>query len=183
MRPVKMIAIGLLAWPAAEIVAFIVVATLVGVPIALLLVILISLAGLLILRRFGGFARWRTAGGSAGVATVTLDGTGIATGVGAILLVIPGFITGLLGALILFPTSRRWLSAGWQRLSTPGRQPSAHGTIDLAPDEWRPLSDPTLPPQGSAQGLDRPSPDNEQSAPTRDHVRKRRIGRVLIWRH
>jgi UPF0716 protein FxsA len=148
MRPFKMIAIGLLAWPVAEIAAFIFVATFVGVPAALLLLFLVSVAGLLILRHFGGsvVTRLRTSAGHAGIAAVNLNGTGMAPGLGGILLVIPGFITGLLGVLTLFPVSRRWLLAACRRLFAPSRQTASPQIIDLAPNEWRPLPGPKLPP-------------------------------------
>jgi len=147
MRPLKMIVIALLAWPAAEIAAFILVAALVGVSTALLLIILVSFAGLLILRHFGGsVTRSRVPAGHARFAAATLDGTGMAPGVGGILLLIPGFITGLLGLMILFSVSRRWLLAGCRRLFAADRQPADPELIDLAPNEWQPLPGPKLPP-------------------------------------
>jgi len=147
MRPLKMIVVGLLAWPAAEIAAFILVAALVGVSTALLLVILVSFAGLLILRHFGGsLTRLRAPAGDARFAAVTLDGTGMAPGVGGILLLIPGFITGLLGLMILFSVSRRWLLAGCRRLFAADRQPHGPEINDLAPNEWQSLPGPKLPP-------------------------------------
>ena len=147
MRPLKMIVIALLAWPAAEIAAFILVAALVGVSTALLLIILVSFAGLLILRHFGGgVTRLRAASGDARFAAVTLDGTGMAPGMGGILLLIPGFITGLLGLMILFSVSRRWLLAVCRRLFAADRQPAGPEIIDLAPNEWQPLPSPKLPP-------------------------------------
>jgi UPF0716 protein FxsA len=155
MRPLKAIALGLLAWPAAEIAAFIVVAMFVGVSAALLLVILTSIAGVLVLQHFGGgLARSRASAGQVGIAAVNLGGTGMAFGLGGILLVIPGFISGLLGLLILFPLSRRWLLAGCRRLFAGGRQAANPEIIDLAPNEWQPLPAPKLPPgQEPAQTL------------------------------
>jgi UPF0716 protein FxsA len=151
-----MIAVGLLAWPVAEIAAFLIVATLVGVSTAFLLVILISIAGLLVLRHFsGGFTQLRPSTRHVGSAALSLDGTGMAPGLGGILLVIPGFITGALGVLVFFPMSRRWLLAGCRRLfAAPGRSSVRPDIIDLAPDEWKPLPGPKLPPdRGPAQRL------------------------------
>jgi len=155
MHPVKMIAIGILAWPLAEIAAFMVVATLVGVSAAFVLLILVSFAGLLVLRQVGGgaVARMRTAAGSAKIAGVALDGTGMAVGLGGILLVIPGFITGLLGAMVMFRVPRRWLLAGFRRLFSARRRPSSPEILDLAADEWQPLPNPKLPPlRGRREG-------------------------------
>ena len=147
MRPLKMIAIGLLAWPAAEIAAFILVATLVGTSVALLLIALVSFAGLMVLRHFGGgVTQLRAAAEQSSAAAITLDGTKIAPRVGGILLVIPGFITGLLGVLMLFPISRRWLSAGCRCLLASPRQPASPEIIDLAPNEWQTLPNSKLPP-------------------------------------
>ena len=148
MHPIKMIAMGILAWPVAEIVAFIFVAAFVGFSTALVLLILVSFAGLLVLRQVGGdaLARLRKAAGNAEIGTVTLDGTRMAAGLAGILLVIPGFVTGLLGAMVVFPVSRRWLWAGCRRLFSAPRRPISPEIIDLAPDEWQPLPHPELPP-------------------------------------
>ena len=65
MHPVKAIAIGLLAWPAAEIVAFFIVAATIGFFNAIVLIALMSLAGAAVLRHFGSGRQQRvdTAGG------------------------------------------------------------------------------------------------------------------------
>ena len=148
MRPFKMVGIGLLVWPLAEVAAFILVAALVGVWTALILLILLSFAGLLVLRQVGGSAvtRFRAAAANTDSTRVTLDGTGVAAGLGGILLVIPGFITGLLGTMVVFPISRHWLLAGCQRLFSAGRRPVGPEIVDLAPDEWQALPNPKLPP-------------------------------------
>jgi UPF0716 protein FxsA len=148
VRLIKLVAIGLLAWPAAEIVAFVLVAAAVGFTNALFLVLLMSFAGLFVLRHFSGEAtRVRDAAGS-GIAAATLGRPGTAPAVGGILLLIPGFVTSMLGVLILLPLSRRWLLAGCRRMFAAGRRPADPEIIDLAPDEWRPLPGPKLPPPG-----------------------------------
>lgn len=148
MRLIKLVAAALLAWPAAEIVAFILVATAVGFANALLLIFLMSFAGLFVLRRFGGdVARFRTAA-AGGVATATLSRPEMAPSVAGILLLIPGFVTSLLGFIILLPVSRRWLLAACRRLWAAERRPAQPGVIDLAPDEWQALPGPKLPPAG-----------------------------------
>jgi len=145
MRPVKVIVVGLLAWPAVEIAAFVVVAALVGVPTALFLLILVSFAGLLVLRHFGlGATRWRAPVEYNKVAGTTVNATRMATGLSGVLLVIPGFFTGLLGILTLFPVSRRWLLAACRHLFAADRGASDPKIIDLAPNEWQPLPGPKL---------------------------------------
>jgi UPF0716 protein FxsA len=162
MHPVKAIAIGILAWPAAEIVVFFCVAAAVGFMNALILVVLMSVAGFLLLRHFGGVRRIQTPEGGF-IAASAWGGPGLAPGLGGILLLIPGFLTSVLAALVLFPMSRRWLLARIGRLFTPGpqRKPAHPGVIDLAPDEWQPLPGTTLPPTGDASEKRNTTPRNQ----------------------
>jgi UPF0716 protein FxsA len=170
MRPLKVIALGLLAWPAAEIAAFIVVAAFVGLSTALLLMILMSIAGVLLLRHLGGsLARSRASARPAGIAAVSWGGNGMASGLGGILLVIPGFITSVLGLLILFPLSRHWLLAGWRRLFAGSRRAADPDIIDLAPNEWQPLPSPKPPPgQGPAETPSQQPMHRGRPLPVRD---------------
>jgi UPF0716 protein FxsA len=146
MRLIKLIAIGLLAWPVLEIVAFVCVSAAVGFANAVLLLLLMSFAGLFVLRHFSGdVSRFRMAG-AAGIAAAPTGRPGMAPGFGGILLLIPGFVTSALGLVMLFPLSRRWLLAGCRRVFAAGHEPARPDIIDLAPDEWRPLPGPRLPP-------------------------------------
>jgi UPF0716 protein FxsA len=149
MQLVKWIATGLLVLPVAELAAFILVASQVGFTTALGLMILISLAGVLVLRHAGGGAvtRLRMAAGRGAVRGVALDGPGAGAAVGGILMVIPGFITGVLGFLMVLPATREWLTGTTLRHFTRRPRTPPPGTIDLAPDEWRQLPDPELPPR------------------------------------
>jgi UPF0716 protein FxsA len=148
MRSAKMIAFGLLMLPAAEIAAFIIVASLIGTPAALGLLVLASLCGFLVLRRLGTGAvtRLRASATSGGVTGLTLDGGGVATALGGILLVIPGFITGILGLAMILPASRRWMSVLAKRFVPAARRPPGPEIVDLAPEEWQHLPDPQLRP-------------------------------------
>jgi UPF0716 protein FxsA len=149
MRPIKLIAIGLLAWPALELLAFICVSAAIGFANALFLVLLMSFGGLLLLRHFGGdVRRFRATTGGAGIAAAAFGGAGMAPGLGGILLLIPGFVTSVLGVVILFPIPRRWLLAGCRRVFAAGQRPADRNTIDLAPNEWHPLPGSKLPPAG-----------------------------------
>jgi UPF0716 protein FxsA len=149
MQLVKWIATGLLVLPLAELAAFILVASQVGFTTALGLVILISLVGVLVLRHVGGSAvtRLRTAADRSEVRGVGLGGPGTGTALGGILMVIPGFITGALGLLMILPATRDWLAGTTLRLFTQRPRTPPPGTIDLAPEEWRQLPDPELPPR------------------------------------
>jgi len=148
MHPVKAIAIGLLAWPAAEIVVFFCVAAVVGFVNAIVLIVLMSLAGLFVLRHFSS-ATQRSETAPAFVAASAWRG-GIGPGLSGVLLLIPGFLTSALGVVILFPLSRRWLLAGFQRLFATRQRPADRDVIDLAPEEWRPLPSEKLPPSRPA---------------------------------
>jgi len=149
MRPIKMIALGLLLLPLAELAAFALVARSVGFAAAFLLLILASFMGIVVLRRTGSGAvtRLRTAAGNAKMTAVNLDGTDLASALGGILLVIPGFITGTLGLMVMFRPTRQWLMSGFGRLFSSNRRPSGPPIIDLEPDQWQRLPSPKLPPR------------------------------------
>jgi UPF0716 protein FxsA len=144
MHPIRAIGWGVVALPAAEIAAFLLVASLTGLSTAIVLLILVSLAGVLVLRRvgIGTMRRLRAAGTNVDVAAVNLRGGDLGAALGGVLLVIPGFITGLLGAIVVFPKSRQWLLAAFKRFfSAPRRQSDV---LDLAPEEWHELPPRTL---------------------------------------
>ena len=68
-----------------------------------------------------------------------------------ILLFLPGFLTDLVGAVLLIGPVRRWCGRG---LSPMAMRPAARGdraVIDLAPDEWQQVPD-----RGSSRGGDKP---------------------------
>jgi UPF0716 protein FxsA len=154
MRIVKMIALGLLVLPLAEITAFLLVVAAAGFWTALGLLVLVSLSGLLILREVGAGAmsHLRAATGNAAVARVTLDDKSTVTALAGILLIIPGFITGLLGLLVAFPLSRGWLLNALRGLAAADRGRAGQRIIDLSPDEWEPLLSPKLPPRKRRRG-------------------------------
>jgi UPF0716 protein FxsA len=146
MQLVKWITTGILILPLAEIVAFIAVASQVGFAKALVLLMLISFFGLVVLRHAGAgqVTRLRTAAGG-DLRTIALGGGGAGTALGGILLVIPGFVTGLLGFLMIVPATRDWLvQTALRHLLGRPRQPPP-GTIDLTPDEWQSLPDAEAP--------------------------------------
>jgi UPF0716 protein FxsA len=149
MGPVKTIAIGLLVLPVAEIAVFILVADAFGLAMAFILLLAVSFAGVLVLRHVGSGAvtRLRAAAGHAEITGVSLDGAGIATGLGGILLVVPGFITGALGLLVIFPLSRQWLLAALRHLFVDRRGPPGPQVVELTPDEWERLPPRALPPR------------------------------------
>jgi UPF0716 protein FxsA len=142
---VKRIALILVLLPVAEVAAFLLVAWAVGFLPTVGLMILTSAAGAVVLYRAG---RGRIAGlGSTmrrrGVAGVAAQGGGIMPAIGGILLLLPGFVTDLIGAALLIGPIRRRLGAAIGRVfAVPRGATGEPAVIDLAPDEWRSLPDP-----------------------------------------
>jgi UPF0716 protein FxsA len=107
------IAVILLITPLAELAVIIKVATYIGLPETLLLLVGVSIAGAFLLKR-EGMATWRRLRGTLGrgemPTTEVTDGALILLG-GALLLT-PGFITDVIGLLMLIPGPRaivkRW---------------------------------------------------------------------------
>jgi UPF0716 protein FxsA len=145
MSLLKWTIIGLLVLPAAEVLAFLLVAALIGWLWAAALFVATSVAGLLLLRQSGraDIARVRNAFAQDGVRAMRLETPGMGPVLGGILLVFPGFITDILGAALYLPALRRWaagkLSARPRRARRRGRDDRI---IDLEPGEWRRLPDP-----------------------------------------
>lgn len=147
MNVAKWLVLGLLALPLAELAVFVAVAAAWGFVTALALLIGLSLAGGVILRRAGGNhvqrvrVAMRDGFGRQEFATLSADGTGGLTLLGGLLLAIPGLITGAIGLLVL-------LASLWRSLNgaAVGRGPAApDGVVDLEPEQWRRVDDPQLP--------------------------------------
>jgi len=143
MSLVKWAFIGVLLLPAAEFVAFALVALAIGWLWAALLFLGTTVIGLLVLRRAGrrDFDRFRSTLGAQGFKAINLETPGLATMIGGILLVLPGFITDAAGALLLLPLTRRFISAAIARRVKKQRAASQPDVIDLAPDEWHQISE------------------------------------------
>jgi UPF0716 protein FxsA len=139
------VAVGLLAiflWFAAEISIFLYVVDEIGLAGALLLCLATSYAGVMLLRRIGGAARQRlfdmllrSQNGYSFLDVGLRDGAVAA--LGAILLILPGFLSDALGLFLAVASSAFWLR------KPPAMQQDARqkepGVLDLDPDEWRTL--------------------------------------------
>lgn len=144
MSLVKWTLIGLLVLPAAELFAFFLMAALIGWLWAAGLFIATSIVGVLLLRRFGraDLDRLRTAFARDGIRALHLETPGMATMLGGILLIFPGFITDLLGAALLLPAVRRWAAAKFPTFAHSSRRtPRDDGVIELEPGEWHQIPD------------------------------------------
>ena len=135
---------GVLAgWLVAEVLAFCLAVKLLGVGGTLLLGLITTLLGAAMLRRLGldaarQLGRAMTAGGASNDAFVD----GALTALGALLLILPGFVSDAVGLALATPSVRQAVVA---RLLAPTSQPGARpvgrraspDVIDLAPEDWR----------------------------------------------
>ena len=146
MSLLKWAIFGLLLLPFAEIVIFVAVALKFGFLATLALTILISLAGISIIRNAGqtSVARVRTALGERVISRKELDGPGFLTVLGGLLLAVPGFLTDILGVMLLLPLTRQWMHAALRRAFADTGRPAGPGVIDLEPEEWRQVPDERL---------------------------------------
>src|ERR1700751_5909157 len=144
MSLVKWTLIGPLVPPAAELFAFFLMAALIGWFWAAGLFIATSIVGVLLLRRFGraDLDRLRSAFARDGIRALHLETPGMATMLGGILLIFPGFITDLLGAALLLPTVRRWAAARFATFARSSRRtPRDDRVIELEPGAWHQIPD------------------------------------------
>ena len=140
MSLVKWAIFGLLMLPFVEIAVFVAVALKLGFLAALALMILTSLAGMAVIRNAGqgDVARVRTAFDERTISRVELDGRGFLTVLGGFLLVLPGFVTDVLDALLLLQPTQNLIRAALRRaLARAERDSSRPGVVDLSPDQWR----------------------------------------------
>lgn len=152
--------LALLALPLLELAAFVAVAAAIGFGWALCLVLGGSLAGGLILRHAGGshVARMRVALQQGHFTTLAADRAGGHVLMAGILLLIPGFITDVVALCLLVPPLRRALSAAFAALATTiGKRVAPvqdDGIVDLAPDQWQQVRDPSLAGRNKRDGRD-----------------------------
>jgi UPF0716 protein FxsA len=144
MNVAKYLLLAVLALPFLELAAFIAVAQAFGLLWALALIGAGSFAGAMVLRHAGGnhVARVRVAMGDGGFSALQADGPGAATLFAGILLLIPGFITDVLGLLLLIAPLRRLFVALAGRSAA---RPRNDGVVDLDPKQWHQVPDPVLP--------------------------------------
>ncbi len=157
MSLMKWAIVGLLALPAAEFAALVLVALAIGWIWTIALFLATSVVGILLLRRSGkrNVDRFLGALSREGVRAIHLETPGLAAVVGGILLVFPGFITDLAGALLFVPAARRWAGTRIGRaIQRRRRDPHGRTVIDLPPDQWRQLPEGKLDDKGAH---DRPS--------------------------
>jgi UPF0716 protein FxsA len=134
----KRIAIALLLLPAAEVAAFLLVVWAIGFLLALGLMIVTSFAGAVVLYRAGRgriTKALRTVRQSEPPAEINTSG-GPMVAIAGILLLLPGFITDLVGAALLVRPIRGRLGAAIGRAFKVPGPPAGPQVINLAPGEW-----------------------------------------------
>ncbi len=146
MSLVKWVFLALLLLPAAELAVFILVAQSIGWLWALALCLVTSFAGSILLRAGrANLKRFRAVLSEDGARIVQLEGSGFGLLLAGILLLLPGFITDLLGFLLLVPALRRAAAATIGRaLRKRWGGPPRDAVVDLPPDQWHQVADRTL---------------------------------------
>ena len=139
---VKWIIIAILLLPVAEIAVFILVAAIIGLTWALALMLVTTLAGVLVLRRAGRgqIARFRVAVTDTDITWIETDNAGFLTVLAGLLLFLPGFLTDLIGAVLLIAPLRRRCGAAFRRW-VRSRDQGGRSVIDLAPEDWQQVPD------------------------------------------
>lgn len=156
MRLGKWLGLGLLLLPLGEIAAFLLAASLLGVLPAFALLLGMSLAGVLTLRQAGkaGLSRLKTAAAHRDIPQFLASQGRVLTLAGAILLALPGFLTGFAGLALMLPPMQRWIGravGGYLKRHVNGtsraRRPERPAVIDLEREEWEQVPEARLPPE------------------------------------
>ncbi len=132
---------AILALPAAELLTLVVISHFVGVGPALLALLAISGLGILLFR----WQRQRAGGlhirlNEQRTAAIDLSEVGLHRWASAILLIIPGFITGALGGLMLIGPVRRHILKRFKTILAPMREQRPE-VVDLPEEDWRVVPD------------------------------------------
>jgi len=139
---VKWFIIAILLFPAIEIAVFIAVAAMIGLLWAFSLMLATTLAGALVLRRAGRkrIANFRVAVADTNITGIEANTGGFLTIMAGLLLFLPGFLTDLIGAVLLIGPVRRRCGAAFRQW-VGGRDRADRSVIDLAPGEWEQVPD------------------------------------------
>lgn len=136
---------GFAILPFAEIAAFVWVASRIGIAPALIALVATSFVGVSLLRRQGGAVFSRLMRAMQGGAPDAAAREGLMVALGGVLMIIPGFITDIIGFALMLPS----LLKQWRTGPAAAPQPRPGGTragndpkvIDLGRDEWKPVDE------------------------------------------
>jgi UPF0716 protein FxsA len=141
----KLLAYALAAWLVVEVVAFVLVVQFLGLIAAVALGLGTTLLGLLDVRRLFDYMRARAGGRKvapkdAGAESAKSKNAPLIDGglqaLGALLLILPGFASDLVGLALKAPSIRAGLA---ERIRNGGPKRKGPATIDLSPTEWKAL--------------------------------------------
>lgn len=125
------------AWLILEFLAYVVVTDRLGLGGAFVIGLVTTIAGAVVLRGVGRGAiegLRRAADGRAPQEGALLDG--VLAAAGGVLLVLPGFVSDLVGLALAAPSLRGWIARRFA--PAPGAaRPAPPGVIDLEPQDWR----------------------------------------------
>jgi UPF0716 protein FxsA len=127
-------------WLALELAAFMTVVQIIGLVGALLLGFATSLAGFALLRETGTSALRHirlVITGSPQRQDAVFDG--LIRAIGAILLILPGFVSDMVGLALAAPSLRQMVACRLSGTSAPSRGRAKLEIVDLAPGEWTSL--------------------------------------------
>jgi UPF0716 protein FxsA len=145
MSLVKWALFGLLVLPGAELVGLLLMVMLLGWFWAALAFVGTSVLGVLLLRRRGSHELARLIGAlrTDGIAALRLDTPGAAGLLGTLLLVLPGFITDIVGGALFLPPFRRWAAGALAKAAAARKRADGQRDriIDLEPGEWHQIED------------------------------------------
>ena len=147
--PLWLVPLALLAMPFVEFSAFYWVAARIGLFPALFALVGTSFLGVFLLRRLGGSALARLmAAFRRGEPPDGAARESFMVALGGVLMILPGFVTDLIGFALILPVLLRHLGAGTRvpvkpAGPTPGRRADPNGkVIDLSQEEWRQVGEP-----------------------------------------
>jgi UPF0716 protein FxsA len=138
----KAILAACVALPLAEITVFWLVSANLGFFNAFFLLLAESAAGIALLTWYGKrLLAWLAATGKEGPAiSIALPNGGLLPVLGAFLLALPGFLSGIAGIALLIPPVRAWIVAHFPAIA----HKRSDGVVDLEDSEWRRMPDPRL---------------------------------------
>jgi UPF0716 protein FxsA len=174
MSLVKWGFVALLALPLAEIAVFLGLAASIGWGWVTVFLVAPSILGMVLLRRSGkrDLARLAHFLRTEGPFALRLESPGLARILAAVLLLVPGLITDVLGAILLVPAFRRWVWQGsWRvlavRRSRQRSTPSRSEVIDLNPGEWHQIREQPRSGRGKSSARKAGERKNDEAKPRR----------------
>jgi UPF0716 protein FxsA len=139
---VKWLLFAIAALLVAEVATLFAIASVIGMPQALVLMVATSLAGVAVLRHPGRtrITRLHEEVMKKGVRGLEATGDAFLTIAAGFLLLLPGFITDAGGLLLLLPPVRSWIRRRFQRVMQT-KPPGPPDVVDLERDQWTQMPD------------------------------------------